>query len=346
MLIDGIYLDGKTSKRHSARLEVNSEHKITRLHLTELQDILSFEYQPYVVESRLGNTPREITFNDDQLFVCDNHDEIDKLNYWQANSPSSQNSWLYRLENNAKLICLSTVATICLLYVLVIYGIPHSAKIMAHDIPYFSSQQLVSSLDILDETVFEPSNLSLERQQEVSTLAAPYLSSFKDLQPKLVFRSGMKANALALPNGVIVFTDDFVNLTQSDDELVAVLFHELGHLTHKHMTQRVLQDAMVTIMVVFLTGDVETFDLITGLPTLMLDLAYSRDFEKEADAYALTLLDRHNIPLSSFVDAMTNLENYYVEERDGNKKNAMIDFFSTHPKTDERIKMVEQFNNK
>jgi len=343
MFIDGIYLDGKTSKRHIARLEVNNDHKITHIHLPEQQKVLAFEQQHYKVETRLGNTPREVSFNNGQLFVCDNHDEIDKLSSWQSSHSSNKSTWLYRLENNLKLICLSTVATIIFLYGIIIYGIPSTAKTMAHHAPQFTSQQLVSSLDILDETVFDASKLSIERQQEITDLVAPFLSSYQDLKPKLVFRSGMKANALALPNGVIVFTDDFVNLTQSDDELLAVLFHELGHLSHKHMTQRIIQDAMLTIMVVFITGDVETFDLLTGLPTLLLDLAYSREFEIEADTYALTQLNNHNIPLQSFVDAMNNLESYYLKQHKDSGNNALNDFFSTHPKTETRIKLIEQF---
>lgn len=345
MLIEGIYLDGITSKRHLARLEVNNDHKITHVHLVEQQQSLSFEHQHYVVESRLGNTPREILFDDAQLFVCDNVDEIDQLITWQTSVSSKRSSWLYHLENNLKLICLSTIVTAILLYGIVVYGIPKTAKIMAHNAPYFTSKQLLSSLDVLDKTVFEASELPMQRQQEIRNLVAPYLLSYESLQPQLVFRSGMKANALALPNGVIVFTDDFVNLTQSNDELIAVLFHELGHLTHKHMTQRIIQDAMLTIMVVFITGDVETFDLVTGLPTLLLDLAYSREFETEADTYALTLLNKHNIPLHSFVDVMTNLENFYQKESEGKTSSALHDFFSTHPKTEARIKLVEQFKN-
>lgn len=343
MYIDGIYLDGKTSKRHNARLEVNKDHKITHIHLIEQQEVLSFENQNYVVEARLGSTPREISFDDSQLFVCENHDEIDQLIAWTTNRSSTKSSWLYRIENSFKLICISTIATVILLYGIIGYGIPNTAKFIAHNAPHISSDQLLSSLDILDETVFEASELSIEKQQEIRDLVAPYLSNHEDLEPRLEFRSGMEANALALPNGVIVFTDDFVNLVQSNDELIAVLFHELGHLKHKHMTQRIVQDAILTIMVIFITGDVETFDLLTGLPTLLLDLAYSRDFEIEADTYALTLLDRHNIPLNSFANAMGNLEKYYIEQNEGDVNNPIKNFFSTHPSTEDRIKRVEQF---
>jgi len=344
MFIDGVFLDGITSKRNTARLEVNNDHKITHVHLIDQQQVISFEEQKYVVETQLGNTPREISFEDGQLFYCDNHEVIDRLISWKAKQLSSRNSWLYRLESNFKTIILSTMATVALLYGIIIYGIPSTAKIMAHHLPKISSEQLLSSLDILDETVFDASELPVKRRQEIQALMAPYLSNHKNLQPRLVFRSGMKANALALPNGVIVFTDDLVNLVETDSELIAILFHELGHLTHKHMTQRIIQDTMLTVAIIFITGDVETFDLITGLPTLLLDLAYSRGFEIEADNYALTLLDKHNIPLQSFIDAMTHLENYYLEHNEGDN-NAVIDFFSTHPKTTDRIKLVEGFKN-
>lgn len=345
MLIEGIYLDGKTAKRQGARLEINNDHKITHIHLTEKQQILSFERQYYAIEPRLGNTSREISFEDDQLFVCDHCDEIDKLRSWQTSHLSNRNSWLYYLENNLKLICLSTILTVIFLYGIVAFGIPHTARAMAHNVPYFTSERLVSSLDVLDKTVFKASKLSPQRQQEIRNLVSPYLLNHESVNLKLVFRSGMKANALALPNGVIVFTDDFVNLTQSNDELISILFHELGHLKHKHMTQRIIQDAMLTIIVVFLTGDVETFDLLTGLPTLLLDLAYSREFETEADTYALTLLGKHNISLRSFADAMTNLENYYIHEGVGESSTTMSEFFSTHPKTSKRIKLAEGFEN-
>ncbi|PAJ75063.1 hypothetical protein CJF42_07085 [Pseudoalteromonas sp. NBT06-2] len=341
MLIDGIYLDGKTSKRHNARLEVVNDHKLTRIHLTEQQQSLSFEFNQCNIESRLGNTPREIAFTDAQLFITNNNDDIDTFSQWQNNE--NKKSFLYHLENNIPLISVFTIAAILLLYSTIVYGIPSAAKVIDHNAPSFTSDKLFSSLDILDETVFEPSELSTKKQQRIRKLVAPYLANHHDLQPKLEFRSGMQANALALPNGVIVFTDDFVELAQSDNQLLAVLFHELGHLKHKHMTQRLLQDAMITLLVVFITGDVETFDLITGLPTLILDMAHSRGFELEADNYALQQLNQHNIPLQSFVLIMQNLGSYYHEKND-EKSNKLADFISTHPTTEQRIKMAEKFN--
>ena len=343
MFIEGKFLDGKTSKRHCARLEVNNQQVIIGIHLSDTITSIPVIDHSYVVHSRLGTTPQEISFSDNQLFISNDFESIKRLNLRNVERSSNNSNWLHNLENNSRLILLSILLTIAFMYSVVVFGIPSSAKFLAHNLPALTSSQLISTLDILDETVFEESRLSDDRKLEIMTLVTPYLQGHMELSPKLVFRSGMKANALALPNGVIVFTDDFVNLTKSDDELIAVLFHELGHLTHKHMTQRLIQDAIITLVVLFMVNDLESADLVTGIPTLLLDLNYSRDFEVEADEYALTMLDKHNLPLHSFSDAMTNLQNYYKQLNDDDSDNALNQFFSTHPSTEDRVKMVEQY---
>ena len=49
---------------------------------------------------------------------------------------------------------------------------------------------------------------------------------------QLEFRHGgyIDANAFALPSGIIVMTDELVELAKSDDELISVLAHEIGHV--------------------------------------------------------------------------------------------------------------------
>ncbi len=203
-----------------------------------------------------------------------------------------------------------------------------------------------------------------KRQKEIVKLFTPYLEHYKELNPKLNFRSGMDANALALPGGEIVFTDDFVDLVENDEELLAVFFHEIGHLKHKHIIRRTLQDSMISLLVILITGDVESFDLLAGVSTLVLDLSYSRDFEREADEFALEQLYAHNIPVDSFSSVMIRLEKYYTEvsqcdnntegesetannsEENYTDKNSMLDYLSTHPGAHDRVEMVKQFKLK
>ena len=358
-MIEGIYLDGKTSKRVTARLEVLSASpdniNIRILHGDQPHENIKLGLHELKIESRLGNTPREIAFGDGQLFISEHNNAIDVL--LKNNSHSKRPDILHRLESNLPLIALATLATIAIIWFAISTGIPKTAHYVAHQLPDFASEQLGSGLAILDETVFDPSHLPKARQLHVQALIKPFLESYAGLNPKFIFRSGMKANALALPDGHIIFTDDLVNLIQDDSELVAVLLHELGHLQHRHLLRRALQDSMITLMVIFVTGDVDSIDLLTGLPTLILDLSYSREFEREADYFALEQLHAAGMDVKALASAMQHLQGNDNEDKPLNFdqeiaggradhiKTAM-DFLSTHPATEDRVTMALEFEKR
>ncbi|MDH5517250.1 MAG: M48 family metallopeptidase [Gammaproteobacteria bacterium] len=358
MQITGNYHDGKTTASLQAQLAVVPDQpgtvRVSFLSTTNpLSSSLDLLFSDLKIASRLGNIPREISFGDGQLFVTDDNDAVDDLIRRYSGSASR----LHRLETNIPLILFSVVFTIMLVWAGVVYGIPASAKAIAFNLPGFTSEKLGSSLSVLDRTVFEVSALPASRQKEIRELIAPYLGYYQQLDPKLVFRSGMQANALALPSGEIVLTDDFVNLVKNDQELLAVFFHEMGHLQHRHIVRRALQGTMLSLMIVFITGDVDSFDLITGLPTLILDLSYSREFEREADVFALEQLARFGISPRHFAAVMARLEDYYTEQSkkseradqqtlqsDGlSAKRSVSDFFSSHPATEDRIELILQY---
>lgn len=365
MRIAGSYLDGKTSRCQNAHLEVlNDASQTICLFVNNASDgtieEIKFEYDELRIFSRLGDTPREILLNQDgQLFVTDDNDAVELLvkNHLRL----KPTSYIHQLETNTLLIIFALIATLITGWGTVVYGVPTSAKFIANQLPEATWERWGSSLSVLDKTVFEPSVVDEKRQKEIVKLITPYLENYKELNPRLNFRSGMHANALALPSGDIVFTDDFVNLVENDQELLAVFFHEVGHLKHKHIIRRTLQDSMISLLIILITGDVESFDLLTGLPTMILDLSYSREFEREADTFALEQLYAYNIPVDSFSTVMMRLEQYYTEinqcddnsegeilitkntEGDYPDKKSMLDYLSTHPGTHDRVEMVKQF---
>lgn len=365
MRIAGSYHDGKTSRCQNAHLEVlNDTAQTIRLLVNNANDStieeIKFEYDELKIFSRLGDTPREISLGQDgQLFVTNDNDTVELLvkNHLRL----KPTSFIHQLETNTLLIIFALITTLITGWGTVVYGVPTSAKFIADHLPETTWERLGNSLSLLDETVFEASMIDEKRQKQIIKLITPYLENYKEFNPKLNFRSGMHANALALPSGDIVFTDDFVNLVENDQELLAVFFHEIGHLKHKHIVRRTLQDSMITLLIILITGDVESFDLLTGLPTIILDLSYSREFEREADAFALEQLYAYDIPVNYFSTVMRRLEKYYTEinQRDNNMEDeikianntegdysdtkSMLDYLSTHPGTHDRIEMVKQF---
>ena len=367
MHIEGYYLNGKTSKRVHARMEglqpavqsfghAENEQRIIKIKYANdnaLPELIELKFSDLKIESRLGNTPREMSFGQDQLFITEDNDTVDQL--VKSYSDSTSTSFLHTLETNLTLILFATLITIGASWLIVVYGIPKSAEAIAYQLPDFATEKLSSSLTLLDETIFDPSELTELRIQEIRELTQPYLEHYAGLKPQLKFRSGMQANAFALPGGDIILTDDFVNLAENNEELLAVLFHELGHLNYKHMTRRALQDSMITLLVVFITGDIDSFDLLTGLPTLILDLSYSREFERESDNFALDQMHRFDIPLDHFATIMQRLDQYDPEESGdtqlsladeqevSEQESSFSNFLSTHPSTTDRVQLVEQF---
>ncbi len=353
MIIKGFYLDGKTSKRVTARLDVLANHSHCTLHVSEegsTADSFTLKFPDIKIESRLGSTPREISFGNDQLFVSEDHDAIDTLA--QLQHPAIWTGLIHKLESHLGLVITATLVTLSIIWLTFSTGIPKSAEYIAFQLPDLASNHFGSTLAVLDETMFDPSELESEQQTRIQALAQPYLQSEPSLNAKLVFRSSNSANAFALPSGHIVFTDDIVHLASNDQELLAILFHELGHLKYKHLLRRVLQDSMVTLALVLITGDLDTIEIITGLPTIMLDLQYSKDFESEADYFAIQQLHTHNMSVDAFAEIMKKLETVQLSPTDENadkdadthsKKSTLSQLFSTHPSTQARIDMVANF---
>ena len=100
-----------------------------------------------------------------------------------------------------------------------------------------------------------------------------------------------------------------IKIAAHDDELLAVLFHEVGHLVHNHGMRTVIQSSLLGFALMTLTGDVSgSAELFMGLPLFLTQMAYSRGFELEADQYALAGLEREGIPPARFADLMERIE--------------------------------------
>jgi Zn-dependent protease with chaperone function len=96
-------------------------------------------------------------------------------------------------------------------------------------------------------------------------------------------------NALALPGGHIVITDELLALLQgTDDAVIGVLAHEHGHVRRRHGLQAVVRLALVSAATSVALGDFSA--IVAGVPAMLAHLGYARDAEREADADAAFVL--------------------------------------------------------
>jgi len=167
----------------------------------------------------------------------------------------------------------------------------------------------------------------IERFHEVSKTVAP------DVNLELAFRKIKKrpkiANAFALPNGKIILLDGLINIL-NDDEVMAILGHELGHVLHRDYTQSVLRSIGLVTLAQVAFGDFST--VAAGTVTTLQELNYSRDAERNADAFARQFVQQAGLSPAVLASAFKKLEAASGEGKGGD----IPDWLSTHPPMSER----------
>ena len=188
------------------------------------------------------------------------------------------------------------------------YGTPWAAAQLTRWVPLGWETRLSGDLlQRLDDGFLKPSKLPAERRAQLNArfeaLAqqAPHAAQrYASYRPplKLEFRSGMPANAFALPGGTVVMTDAIVQAAAdkgiSDDALVGVLAHEIGHVVHRHGMRMVVEQGVLNMGLGLALGDVS--GVVSTGATLLTSRAYSRSHEREADCYAIALMRQASLP--------------------------------------------------
>lgn len=191
---------------------------------------------------------------------------------------------------------------------LVALGLPFLATGITAVIPQAMEQKLGDqALAELDNTLLQPSQLPTQTQARLRQLLEkiqPPPSSGRRLQLNLRNSPVLGANALCLPGGLLVVTDGLVQLA-SDDEMLAVLAHEAGHDQRRHPLQLMVRGGALGL-VAGLFGDGD--DTLSGLSKTLVQNAYSRQFELEADRLAVATLRRWNHPPAAFDAVLDKLE--------------------------------------
>lgn len=207
---------------------------------------------------------------------------------------------LGRLESRWRYALVALAASVVGSWAFLKHGVPALASRAVALVPAEMDAAIGDGgLRLLDRQFFGPSQLPVERQAQLRAAfrriaaAAPLGASYH-----LEFREGRRIgpNAFALPSGVVVITDELVAAAKHDDELRAVLAHEVGHLVHRHSMRMLVQNSATALFMVGLLGDVNAAStLVAGVPTVLVQAKHSRDFEREADEYAHAWMTRAGV---------------------------------------------------
>ena len=324
--IQADYYDGKNSVRHRVSLLVGAG----KLKVIGAQVNETFELRRVRRSLRIANTPRWLYLPGGGACVTEDNDAVDRITR-TARYDRVLQTW----ESRPVLAALAVALVAASTWLLIDRALPVAADEIARRIPREAEQVLgESTLQGMDRFLLRPSKLPAERQEALRTKFAALAQRAGDSTPyRLEFRdSPIGANAFALPSGVIVMLDDLVKLARRDDEILGVLAHELGHVHHRHTMRRLLESSATALVIAGLTGDIaSTTSLAAAAPTLLIQTKYSRDDEREADAYAVELMQKAELNPRYLATMLGRLEGRSRRHGPG-----LPDFLSTHPATEER----------
>lgn len=274
------YYDGQSAANRAVTLSIDDGDLLLQGSTGELR----WPLHEVRISERLGNTPRLITYAGGGHCEVNDQAGLDRL---LAQTGAGRN-WLDAMQHSLPWALAALVLILVSVAAAYRYALPWGAEYLAMRVPGPALQKMGdSTLETLDRFMLKPSKLDAARQQALSDAYARLTPPVDaQLKYRIVFRSAPEvgANAFALPDGSIVMLDELVELTQDDNEIIAVLAHERGHIERRHAMRMVLQSSAVGLVLAWYVGDVSS--LLATAPAIIMQAKYSRDMESEADVYA------------------------------------------------------------
>jgi beta-barrel assembly-enhancing protease len=153
-----------------------------------------------------------------------------------------------------------------------------------------------------------------------------------------------EVNAFAAPGGLILVTRGMLRCCDNEDELAAVLAHEICHVELKHGLKAIKQGRLTEAFTIIaaesakqmggeeLASLTSTFEASVGDVVMTLTTSgYSRDQERSADAAAVQLLQRAGYPEAAMTTMLQRMDERLSDDTGG------PGFARTHPSAKSRI---------
>jgi len=159
----------------------------------------------------------------------------------------------------------------------------------------------------------------------------------KDVTWRFAVLDTPSVNAMAFPGGIVVVTRGLYRLLASEDELAAVLAHEIAHVNRKHQWKVIQKQKLIAMAGEAVTkgNSDRTAQVVADLGTKLIARGLDKTAEFEADRDGVVIAARAGYDSSALISVMGRLE-----ALPNNADTSLL--FSTHPSPADRIEAMTQ----
>ena len=292
----GVFYDGSSSTRHSVSVELERAGLVIRAaegHLLARWPYGELEHlSAHAGMLRLGRLDSPL------LARLEVHDPelahaIDELAHTVDRTGGTER------RGRTKVVAWSIAAVVSLVLVGV-FGVPAIADRLTPYVPVTAERKLGEAVDPQVRSVLGVSGkpdcgeASAEKsgRAALDRLVAPLeTAAGLELPLRVAVLRHPQANAIALPGGLVYVFEGLVAKAQTPDEIAGVIAHEIGHVAHRDGTRAVLQAAGFSFLFGMVLGDFVGGGAVV-IARHLLQLSYSREVERRADAFGVDLMQR------------------------------------------------------
>ena len=172
------------------------------------------------------------------------------------------------------------------------------------------------------------------------------LSHRSDLIYRFTVLDSPDVNAFALPGGYIFINRGLMVYLSSEEELAAVLGHEIGHVTARHSVRQISQAQVLSIISYAVAREAgSAAGDLTNIASGALVAGYGRDMELQADSLGAEYMAKQGYSALGMIDTISVLKEHElysteVSKRRGSNQQTYHGIFASHPSNDSRLKEV------
>jgi len=162
-------------------------------------------------------------------------------------------------------------------------------------------------------------------------------SKFKDDKFKVHHIDDQLINAYYIGNGNIMLFEGLLQKLNTENQLAALIAHEMGHAVEEHLTEDLQRNLGLSILNLLFNHFTDNeYQTMTNAAQNLIANGYSREQEQESDIYAVDLMLRSGYDPQGLIELMK-----IFKENSNNFK--LLEFTQTHPIPDSRIDYLEDY---